>query len=168
METLPPLCLECIAEHLVDSYGYPEPMLGAARDAGNFARVSRWFRESFTLPLCEFINMQLEGKPAELANGLGCTIRQPVRNFLMADAKEPDATVTNTEALGMGLTSTQLSSLRYELERGFPRNEQDLEPFQDEDILFHWADWRDYGGYGDAPMRKYRKCDVLEMLMNPF
>ena len=164
MERLPPLCLVCIAEHLFDSYGFPEPMLAVAREAGNCARVSRWFRESLTLPLYESISMQLEGKPAELPSGLGCTIRQPVRKFLMAEAKEPYATVTATEALGMGIAPCMLERLNYELEMG-PPDELD-KPFNDEDDAWINAarNWSTYCSNW-TPVRKYHKRDVLEKLM---
>ena len=93
-------------------------------------------------------------------------MRQLARAFIVTDAKEPGAAVTAKEALEMGLAPKQLADLTYELEMGLPQDEQDFEPFDDEDIQWNWAKWQEFASPSwTAPMRKYRKRDVLEMLM---
>ena len=81
METLPPLALELIADHLLNIYDPSEPMIAVARDAGSCARVSRWFRESLALPLYEFVDPGCT-KPDTQRSGLGCPVRFSVRFIL--------------------------------------------------------------------------------------
>ena len=93
-------------------------------------------------------------------------MRQLARAFIVTDAKEPGATVTAKEALVMGLAPEQLATLRYEPEMGHPQDEQDFEPFDDEDIHWTWATWQEFASPSwTAPMRKFCKRNVLEMLM---
>ena len=103
METLPPLCLELIAEHLLNICDPSEPMIAVARDAGSCARVSRWFRESLALPLYESVDPGcVKGRDTQRSD-LGCPVRQLARAFILTDANEPGALVTVKEALAMGL-----------------------------------------------------------------
>ena len=165
METLDPLCLELIAEHLLNSYGLSDPMIAVARDAGSCARVSRWFRDSLALPLYESIDPGCVRKHDTHRSDLGCPVRQLARAFIVTDAKEPGATVTATEALVMGLAPRRLERLNYELEMGPPDELE--EPFDDDDDAWITAarNWGPNYSPNWTPVRKYRKRDVLEMLM---
>ena len=96
METLPPLTLELIAEHLLNIYDPSEPMIAVARDAGSCARVSRWFRES--LALYEFIDPGCT-KPDTQGSGLGCAFFCAVWGVPFSVRSILDSKVT-TEATG--------------------------------------------------------------------
>lgn len=169
MDTLPPLCLECIAEHLCDSYDPMEPLV-VARDAGNYALVSRGVRKSLALPLYGYLdpNCVKDRKlPEAKRSELGCPVRQLVRACILAEVKEPYTMVTASQALKMGLAPEMLARLTCEVEMSFPLAELDFEPSYLADDIgpVDFATWQAFADPNyPSPTRKYSKLDVLKML----